>query len=1032
MVKLAWPLALQRAADRQQDVKSSGALIAAYGAGSDWQRGLRQFWRTARRLEPNIQLCNAAVNACRRARAWHSAFALLRAAHLQRLQWDEVSLGAAAPTARWRIGLELLSPRNVVVTGAVADAMAKAAEWASALALKASLAVGSGLQTRQVLSCAAAALQRSKRWQEALALFDQAPDESKDAPACGTQLAACAAAGRWLQAQSLLRSFRSLRLRLDLVAYGSAVCACAEAGGASAKAGFGLAVQMRQRGLEPGTVCRNTLARCGSWPEALGLTARADAGCINVAAQASAKDHQWQLACSLCFSMGHQSISKDSVSDTAAILGFGYGLRWQMACLQLPDKMPSSLHAGALLGALSAANAWRAALELPVESLTSAAKVSWRKALAALASLRRNGLQEGVAGRAALGAALLKAQWRRGLLLADFAAAAEALHYRPARLPALLGSAEAEALAKMSLCDGDVRFVTLEVQPGCRGRQAASPSRDGKKEVTSRAQQSRVARDGGTTGRGGRSIGHLRRAVGPYEDSLRRLKERVAAVGKSPSLWTGPVGEDSFTEDFLRFLAQADRYGAVGEDGFARPVRQIRARICLVRDFPFTLVEKNSGEAARGAQSFLQRFAATVNSGTVQRLALCFNDTRDDVRIVNKLLQSVNFQLVTQVVFDTVPRTFAQKALDGILRAQGLAKDVANTAVLGAECGGDLRQAINALQLLAAGRGTRVLTASASASSNGSRRGAAGRGKVLEAKVSQSDAPRDLHRTASLGLFHALGRVLYCKRLRPGSESIDPGPSKKKKKTEGTPEQLPHELLVPKARRPGLYYVPEEVVAQSNTDPQIFLHWVFTNAPRFYGDVEDLATFATSFAEADAWAHRGARGSHEVEGMATEELAASVQVRALLDANLHPIPPIRDPWSNSNGNESAAAAAFNMVRPLLWDVQRHRTRRTEELAGHLCRLPHALGSPSLSQSLLTTTLPFVHLILCASRGQHPHLQRLPHPLMQLLMDLSAPIDGAVLRSGAAESLSKAKAKSAEAVETPSLQNTALVDDPIED
>ena len=29
---------------------------------------------------------------------------------------------------------------------------------------------------------------------------------------------------------------------------------------------------------------------------------------------------------------------------------------------------------GALLGALSAANAWRAALELPVESLTSAAK----------------------------------------------------------------------------------------------------------------------------------------------------------------------------------------------------------------------------------------------------------------------------------------------------------------------------------------------------------------------------------------------------------------------------------------------------------------------------------------------------------------------------------------------------------------------------------------------------------------------------------------------------------------------------------
>eukprot|EP00438_Fugacium_kawagutii_P022894 Skav224156 [mRNA] locus=scaffold2007:7661:25344:- [translate_table: standard] len=171
--------------------------------------------------------------------------------------------------------------------------------------------------------------------------------------------------------------------------------------------------------------------------------------------------------------------------------------------------------------------------------------------------------------------------------------------------------------------------------------------------------------------------------------------------------------------------------------------------------------------------------------------------------------------------------------------------------------------------------------------------------------------------------------------------------------------------------------------------------------------VEDLANFATAFADCDAWAG-GFRPSHEVESLAAEELAASVQVRSLLDANLHPIPPIRDPCSVTSGDPETVGlgSAFNMVRPLLWDVQRHQTRRTEELMGHLQRLgPRAFGSVSVSQSLLTTTLPYAHQLLKESRGQHQKLRCLTEPLMQLIMDLSADIDGGTL-SGVADSKKK--------------------------
>jgi len=511
----------------------------------------------------------------------------------------------------------------------------------------------------------------------------------------------------------------------------------------------------------------------------------------------------------------------------------------------------------------------------------------------------------------------------------------------------------------------------------------------------------------------------------------------------SPASGKSADGDESRADAFLRFMAQTDRYSRLNGGGAAPSGRP---RVSLVRDFPFTLVEKTPGDASKSSSSFLDRLAAMINAGSVQRAVLSFNDSRDDHRIITRLLQPVVYSAVAQVVFDGLPRTFAQKALDSLTTAQGLPSGAANTAALAAESGGDLRQAINALQLWT---GSQRCAPTTSVNTRARNRGSTE--KRTKAQL-LAEAPRDAEaslRMANLGLFHALGRLLWCKRIPPGGDEVEmsAGGTKRRRKatTSGDPEpkQLPHHLLVPKASRPSLYFVPEEVIAQSQTEPQMLVQWLFTNAPRFYGSVTDLAAFTGALAEADAWSGISSgswRGwKEDVDTPVAEELATSVQVRSLLDANLHPVPPAFRSATSSPDADVAAASAFNMVRPSTWDVQRHRIRRLEELTAHLVKLgPEALGGSAVRPSLVRSTLPFVHLLLQSSRGQHPKLNRLPHPMMQLLMGMSSGVDGEFVFHGTVDAQSsqgagfKRPSQPVESTATPDSWKFALPDDPIED
>eukprot|EP00927_Polykrikos_kofoidii_P072575 TRINITY_DN68677_c0_g1_i1.p1 TRINITY_DN68677_c0_g1~~TRINITY_DN68677_c0_g1_i1.p1 ORF type:complete len:610 (-),score=86.49 TRINITY_DN68677_c0_g1_i1:75-1904(-) len=527
---------------------------------------------------------------------------------------------------------------------------------------------------------------------------------------------------------------------------------------------------------------------------------------------------------------------------------------------------------------------------------------------------------------------------------------------------------------------------------------------------------------------------------------------------------TSFIGE-SLSDAFLRFLALSDRYG--GLQTAVTPLQTVcvggarRSRVALVRDFPFTLLD-GRGEGARRVDGFLERIKAAVRAGSIRRAVLCFNDSREDHKVITRLLAQMDAEAATTIFFDSVARTFVQRAIDGVARAEGIDPAAANTAIIAAECNGDLRHALNALQLKAGG--ARTLLAPRKTARGRGRAGKTapappqGGKEALEAgiaSVASTEAGTPGLRLASLGLFHALGRLLYCKRippqgyLVPGSSDCPAtltqmGPPAKKRRrgaaTDGSdvpePRQLPHEMLVPKCSRPPLYFEPEQVIETSNTEPRSVVEWLFTNAPRFYGDVGDLAEFTECLAEIDAWdeSHR-VFSAGEAVLPPWDVFASYAQARALLDANLHPVPPTFGDLSGGPASQdSSSSSSFNMVRPLLRDIEVHRQRRIEELAVCVEGVgPQALGCAGAGQRLLVRVLPFVHLLLSLTRGTHAKLQRLPHSLMRLVMELSA-FDGSVLRradGGRTDAGFGASGVSRDENSITSSWATALEDDPIE-
>jgi len=555
------------------------------------------------------------------------------------------------------------------------------------------------------------------------------------------------------------------------------------------------------------------------------------------------------------------------------------------------------------------------------------------------------------------------------------------------------------------------------------------------------------------------------------------LKALAADLGIEVAEWrplarSEQVQGVSLQESFLTFLSQADRYARLQTNGGFTMSAVNRPCLALVRDFPFTFLDNNNssrealGNGESRSEQFVQHFEELLVRGELRRAVFCFNNSPEDYRSMKRLfLQSRAAGSVTTIEFPPVAKTFVQRVLDNILKSQGH-KPAAlgvDTSALATECCGDLRQAITGLQLAAgsisasaafaavAGRGHR---------GKGGGRGARGRAKataLTAAPKSTSSPPTPSAsttstvavRNVSLDMFHALGKFLWCKRVPPQSfieATGKPAAKRARKDANGEtvgPMQLPHEILVPKSERPPLYFDPETVLNSTNKEPSVLVDWMFTNAPRFCGDVEDLAAYAQHLAEVDSWTPfpwAGSRGSSGDAGSSVlEESACGVQARALLDANLHPTKPMFDDPCTAKTEDRqdvvSQAALFNLCRPLMAEVWRLCQRRLTDLASQLETLDSLslggarAGASTHSRSMMLHTLPFAHLMLLGSGGNHITLRRLPHRLMSLMFELNDPLDNGLRGPDSSSGASDGDVVSQAAMDA---WNTALDDDPIED
>jgi len=206
------------------------------------------------------------------------------------------------------------------------------------------------------------------------------------------------------------------------------------------------------------------------------------------------------------------------------------------------------------------------------------------------------------------------------------------------------------------------------------------------------------------------------------------------------------------------------------------------------------------------------------------------------------------------------------RALQRVAAGEGLALPAAAAAQIADACRGDARAAVATLQARFGGGG------------GGGGKAAKGGKKAPKAEPAAAWARSD-----ALSIFHALGKLLYNKRLPaqappPGAFPIAPA----------------------LARPPPEARFPERVLAQAGLSSDGALSFLHENCLDFLGDDGDgssAAALAEHLSDAD-WLLRsaGGRGGAEQRGGETEaeavraRCAASLAARAVMCHNTHPAP----------------------------------------------------------------------------------------------------------------------------------------------
>ncbi|KAJ6088268.1 Checkpoint protein Rad17/Rad24 [Penicillium sp. IBT 16267x] len=251
--------------------------------------------------------------------------------------------------------------------------------------------------------------------------------------------------------------------------------------------------------------------------------------------------------------------------------------------------------------------------------------------------------------------------------------------------------------------------------------------------------------------------------------------------------WKNPAVSEYTAQDYVsvstqfeEFLGRGDRFGGLDLDDTVEVndhhnSSSRKQRILLVEEFP-TMMSRNSGLAAFRAS--LQRYLAAAADHKLQEIhppvvvivseTLLGSEISDNFTVHRLLGPALFNHPSTKIIdFNSIAPTFMQKALHLILEKEARTSKrarIPGPAVLDkiSEIG-DVRSAVSSLEFLClkgddAGKWGGTLTKT---------RGKKSRADTAFTPMEEESLKMISQREASLGLFHAVGKILYNKRLDP-------------------------------------------------------------------------------------------------------------------------------------------------------------------------------------------------------------------------------------------------------------------------
>ncbi|XP_051962425.1 cell cycle checkpoint protein RAD17-like [Xyrauchen texanus] len=378
---------------------------------------------------------------------------------------------------------------------------------------------------------------------------------------------------------------------------------------------------------------------------------------------------------------------------------------------------------------------------------------------------------------------------------------------------------------------------------------------------------------------------------------------------------------------FQEFLLRANKYNCLQMSGEKQTEDR---KIILIEEFP------NQFYRQPGClHDILRQFSKTGRCP----LVIIVSDSLSGDKSSRLLFKDVLHELeIHNICFNPVAPTSMIKVLGRIATIEAgkssgriSLPDKASLELLCSGSSGDIRSAINSLQFsLFTGSSLEKslwpLKQSKSSSVKTVVR-AKGRSKSSKSTSLQGESPAIGGKDASLFLFRALGKILYCKR-----------------ESSQTPKLPPH---LTEHQRDKLLVDPELVIERSHMSGEFFNLYLHQNYPEFFSDMEDIARASEYLSDADfltaEWSSRSTM----------LEYGSSVATRGLMHSN-----------SSRAQASCQSTAGFKPLHKPHW-LHINKTYRENYLTAQSLFINFCLAPVSL----LTELLPYLAKLTNPMRNQ---------------------------------------------------------------